>query len=65
MENNSILLDIKTFDHKVHNRTKGRLRLYLGEFQNGNFIITIDTIKNLAEEEQVKIKGYLKSVAPF
>lgn len=65
MVDNSILLDIKTFDHKVHNRTKGRLRLYLGQFQNDEFIITVDTIKNLAEEEQIKIKGYLKSVAPF
>ena len=62
MDDNSILLDITTLEHKVHNRTKGKLRLYLGEFINGEFVTTVDTIKHLNEEEQSKIKEHIMSI---
>lgn len=62
MDDNSILLDRKTLEHKVHNRTKGRLRLYLGEFVNGEFVTTVETIKYLSDEEQAKIKEHIRSI---
>ena len=65
MEDNSICLDIKTLTHIVYQRTKGRLRLYLGEFVNGEFVVTDETIKHLEIENSEKVREYLRSVCPF
>lgn len=65
MEDNSLYLDIKTLTHIIHQRTKGRLKLYLGEFIDGEFVVTTDTIKHLEIEDSERIKEYLRSVCPF
>jgi len=65
MVDNSICLDIKTLTHVVYQRTKGRLGLYLGEFVNGEFVVTVDTIKHLEIEDSERIRQYLRSVCPF
>jgi hypothetical protein len=59
---NVLFVDIKTLKYKVANRTKGRLRLFLGEFKDEEFIITVDTIKDLEDMEQKKLRGYIKSM---
>jgi hypothetical protein len=54
---NCILLDVTTLDFKIHKRTRGRLRLYLGAFDEGEFKITIPTIKALNAEAERNIRG--------
>lgn len=62
IENNSLLVDIKTLKYNVHNKTKGRIRIHLGEFINDEFNITVNTIKDLDDLEQSKLRGYIKSI---
>jgi len=66
MENNSFYLDIKTFEYHVYNRvvTDGRMRLYLGEFINGDFKTTVDTIQELDIDIQNSIKDFIREEWP-
>jgi len=57
---NSILLDVNTGNYRVHNRTRGRLRLYLGSFQDGDFFITVPTIKAVPFETDQMIREIVR-----
>jgi hypothetical protein len=60
---NSLSVDINTFQFEVNNRTKGkRLRLYLGEFIDGEFIVTVDTIKNLEIEKEQLVRDNVRTI---
>jgi hypothetical protein len=59
---NSILLDVRTWDFKIHNRTRGKIRLYLGHFQDGDFLITIPTIQTVSPEHDLAIRTIAQSI---
>jgi hypothetical protein len=60
---NSLSVDINTFQFEINNRTKGkRLRLYLGEFINGEFIVTVDTIQNLELEKEQLVRDNVRTI---
>ena len=59
---NCILLDVTTLDFKIHKRTRGRLRLYLGVFDGEDFKITIPTIKALNGESERIIREMVKFI---
>jgi hypothetical protein len=60
---NSLSVDINTFQFEVNNRTKGkRLRLYLGEFINGEFIVTVDTIMDLDADKEQFVRDNIRSI---
>jgi len=60
--NNSILLDIDTYKFKVHNRTKGKIRIFLGKFDKQEFSITIPTIQIFNLEDQSKLRDIVKTI---
>ena len=62
INNNSLLVDINTFKYEVYNRTRGRLRIYLGEFIDGEFIIKVETIKHLEPALEVRIRSLIKTI---
>lgn len=63
MDINSLSVDINTFQFEVNNRTKGkRLRLYLGEFIDGEFVVTADTIKNLDLKKEQLIRDNVRII---
>ncbi len=59
---NALFLDINTLKYKIQNKTRGRVRIFLGEFVGDDFNITVDTIQNLESQEQSKLRGYIKSI---
>lgn len=60
---NSLSVDINTFQFEINNRTKGkRLRLYLGEFIDGEFIVTVDTIQNLELEKEQLVRDNVRTI---
>lgn len=59
---NSILLDVDTYEFRVHNRTRGKIRLFLGKFDGTEFSITCPTIKVLDEEAQDQVRKMVKFV---
>ena len=59
---NSILLDVDTYEFRVHNRTRGKIRIFLGKFNGTDFSITVPTIKVLDEEAQDQVKKMVKFV---
>lgn len=59
---NSILLDVDTFEFRVHNRTRGKIRLFLGKFDGTDFAITVPTIQVMDEESQTKVRDMVKFV---
>jgi hypothetical protein len=61
MEDNSYYMDLKNFNHIIHNKTKGRMRLHLGEFSEEDFKDSVGTIQELDQKDQIKIKEYIKS----
>jgi hypothetical protein len=61
-KDNTLYVDIVKMEHKMSNHKK-TIRVLLGEFQdNEDFKITVDTIKSLPDEEQKKIRVYIKSI---
>lgn len=63
-ENNIIYLDVDTIYHRYtpFNSKSKTIRLYLGKLGEIEFERTVDTIKDLPEEEQITIRSYIKSV---
>jgi hypothetical protein len=59
---NSILLDVETLEFRVHNRTRNRIRIFLGRFGGPEFSITIPTIQVLTDEEQNKIRDKVRYI---
>jgi hypothetical protein len=59
---NSILLDVETLEFRVHNRTRNRIRIFLGRFDGPEFSITIPTIQVLTDEEQNKIRDKVRYI---
>lgn len=61
-ENNSIYVDIEQLKHNLIS-PKNNIRLYLGIINDDNeFTRTVDTIKDLPDTEQLKIRNYLRSI---
>jgi hypothetical protein len=63
-EDNILYVDIEKFEHvlTIYNKTSPRIRLYLGIIQLDEFEVTIDTIKNLPDELQSKLRNYIRSI---
>lgn len=59
---NSILLDVETGRFKVHNRTRGKIRLYLGSFADDEFAIAVPTIKAVSEEVDSRIREIAREI---
>jgi len=60
---NSILLDVNAFDFKIRKRTRGRMRLFLGVFNDaGDFELTVPTILDLDEKVQDQIRKMVKFI---
>lgn len=57
---NCILMDLETLHFKLHNRTRGRLRLYLGNLTEEGFTATVDSIKQLDQQKQDDIRRELR-----
>jgi uncharacterized protein YeeX (DUF496 family) len=61
-KDNTLYLDITKLEHKMTNHKK-KVKLLLGEFiENDDFRITVETIKNLPEDEQKRVRSYIKSI---
>lgn len=56
IRDNNVLFDVRTGKCIVHNRTRGKMRLFLGEFRDGEFHITLPTIMaiNASTADQVR-----------
>jgi hypothetical protein len=65
IDDNSLVLDVNTLDYIIHNRKKGRLKLYLGEFTNGEFKKTVETIKDLDIENQTRLKNHIRTLVQY
>lgn len=64
-ENNVLYLDYIEMKHKLtlHNNKSPRIRLYLGQMREDNkFDVTIETIKNLPDDIETKVREYIKSL---
>lgn len=63
-QDNILYVDIEKFEYKmtIYNKTSNRIRLYLGKIHPDEFEVTVDTIKNLTEEEQTPIRNYVRSI---
>lgn len=57
---NCLLMDINTYEIKIHKRTRGQFRLYLGIIKNSEFIATIETINNLSSQKEKAIRNKVK-----
>jgi len=62
ISDNSFLFDLNTSEHKILNWKKGRLRLYLGKFENDEFIPTVNTIKELDIDEQNRVRESIRNI---
>jgi len=62
IEENTFLFDLNTSEHKIPHWKKGRLRLYLGKFENGEFTQTVSTIKELDIDEQNKVRESIRNI---
>ena len=60
---NCILVDQNTGDYKLQNRTKGDLRLFIGELDENDFTLTVNSIQELDSTSQKKIRRELKHVS--
>lgn len=61
-KDNTLYLDIVKLEHKMSNHKK-KIRLLLGEFlDNDDFRTTVETIKHMSDEEQKRIRSYIKSI---
>jgi len=62
VRDNSILLDTRTLDFKIHNRTRGKLRLFLGKFDHGEFFATVPNLKAVDETVGIKVRRIAKFI---
>ena len=60
-EDNSLYVDIRQFKHKLNSPNK-RIRLYLGVYRAEEFERTVESIKLLPEDEQERVRNYIKSI---
>jgi hypothetical protein len=63
-EDNILYIDIEKFTHRLtyYNNTSPRIRLYLGRIFPDEFEVTVETIKYLPEEEQSRLRNYIRSI---
>ena len=62
-EDNILYVDVATLEHKMslYNNTP-KIRLYLGRIREDEFEVTVDTIKHLPEDEQLRLRVFIKSI---
>jgi hypothetical protein len=63
-EDNILYVDVATLEHKMtlYNNTSPRIRLYLGRIREEEFEVTVDTIKHLPDDEQSRLRNFIRFI---
>lgn len=66
-DNNTLYVDIDKLQHKLtlHNNHSPRIKLYLGSIGDTEFEQQVETIKDLPDEIQNKVRGYIRSIFDY
>lgn len=63
-EDNILYVDIESFQHRLtyYNKTSKLIRVILGRILPDEFEITVESIKLLPDDEQIKLKNYIRNI---